>query len=83
MTTVEQAAAVIKDNLYLVFGEEDVSKRNEAIQRLYTSEKSVFVGPEGVFHGHESISKCVDAVQANFVGWKFKHRGSRLPLFST
>ena len=34
MTTVEQAASVVRDNLYIVFGEEDVAKRDEAIKRL-------------------------------------------------
>jgi hypothetical protein len=74
MTTIEQAQSAVKDNLYLIFGEEDVDKRKEAIKRLWVdSNQAVIVTPEGVFHGHESISKCVDAVLAKFAGWKFKH----------
>ena len=76
MTTIEQAESVIKENLYLVFSEEDVAKRKEAIERLWaSSDKSVLVAPGGVFHGHEGISKCVDAILGRFAGWKFKDTG--------
>ena len=76
MTTIEQPEAVIKENLYLIFGEEDVAKRKKAIERIWaSSNESVFVAPEGIFHGHENISKSVDAVLAKFAGWKFKDKG--------
>jgi hypothetical protein len=82
MTTVEQAESAIKDNLYLIFGEGNVATRKEAIERIWaSSDESVLGVPEGVFHGHESISKCVDAILAKFAGWKFKDKGElRLPL---
>ena len=77
MTTIEQAQSVVKDNLYLIFGEEDVDKRNEAIKRLWVdSSEMLFAASEGVFHSHEGLSKCVDAIVAKFKGWKFQHTGA-------
>ena len=82
MTTIEQAQSVVKDNLYLIFGEEDVDKRNEAIKRLWVdSNEMVFVASEGVFNSHEGLSKCVDAIVAKFAGWKFQHTGALNLLF--
>ncbi len=84
MTTIEQAKSAIKENLYQIFGEEDVTKRKGAIERLWTSsDKCLLVAPGGVFHGHEGISKCVDAILSRSAGWKFKDKGNlHSPHFS-
>jgi hypothetical protein len=76
MTTIEQAESAIKDNLYLIFGEENVAKRKEAIERIWaSSNESVLAAPEGIFHGHDNILKSVDAVITKFAGWTFKDKG--------
>ena len=83
MMTVEQAS-VVKDNLYLVFGEADAAKRKQAIERLWAhSNDSVFVAPDGVVRGHGGISNVVDIITATSAAWKFQHKGEHNPGDST
>ena len=76
MIASDQVVSVVQDNLHLVFGETDSSKRQAQIERLWAkSEVSIFVDPNHVFRGHGEIDECVSKLQLQFPGWKFTELG--------
>lgn len=75
-TTIEQATSAIIGNLHQVFEEPDKTKRDQAINRIWSgSSEAIFVDPDQVWRGHEEISRCVDGLQKKFGGWVFEELG--------
>lgn len=64
MATKEQAIQLMKDNIHLVFGERDVTKRLETISSSYVpSSEVLFIDPMGVHRSHQAISDYVSKLQ--------------------
>jgi hypothetical protein len=64
MATKEQAIQLTKDNLHLVFGERDVTKRLETISVKYVlSSEVLFIDPMGVYRSHQAVSDMVSKLQ--------------------
>ena len=73
MTTQEQAIQITKDDLHLIFGESDVTKRKKSLSKLWVSSSdSACISPFGVEDSHQAISDLVDKLFAQTPGLVFK-----------
>ena len=76
MATKEQVIQLTKDNINLVFGESDVTKRLETISSIYAPDSDVlFVDPMGAHRSHQSISDMVSKLQEMGPGDVFSEIG--------
>lgn len=67
-------AELLERNLLAVFGERDATKRQAALETLW-SPQGVFIDPDGRFVGLDAINRRVEELQAMFPNFVFTTRG--------
>lgn len=83
MSTTDEIRSLARDNLYLVFGERDVSKRLAQLSRLFAPAPQVlFVDATSVCRTHEAISDFVSSLLEKTPGFAFSELGKLLPQTS-
>ena len=83
MTSPEDVTSIVRENLHLVFGEEDPEKRLSELSRLWVpSSKSLFIDPLGLFRGYEAISNLISSLQAQYPGMIFTELGKHVYIYS-
>ena len=76
MTSKSRAIAITTENLTLVFGETDASKRKQKLTDLWYGDNEVlFIDPLGVFKTHEAILGLIEKLLAMGVGLEFSAIG--------
>jgi hypothetical protein len=75
MTSDESITQLVRDNLYLVFGETNLEKRLAALSRLWV-EDCLFVDPMGIFRTHGDISNLITSLQSENRGKVFMELGT-------